>query len=75
MKTIKIILKGILLYTTIIAVIVFIGSIESLYDKGYIIPATAIIVALIYICYKNITEQEIDILSLNKWTKFNNDKY
>lgn len=75
MKTIKIILKGILLYTTIIAVIVFIGSIESLYDKGYIIPATAIIVALIYICYKNITEQEIDILSLNKWTKFDNDKY
>lgn len=75
MKTVKIILKGILLYTTIIAVIVFIGSIESLYDKGYIIPATIIIVALMYICYKTINKQEIDILSLNKWTKFDNDKY
>lgn len=75
MKAIKIILKGILLYTTIIAVIIFIGSVESLYNKGYIIPAIAIIVALIYICYKNITEKEIDILSLNKWTKFDNDKY
>ena len=66
MKTIKLILKGILLYTTIIAVIFYICGIDSIYDNGYFLFTTIIIASLIYICYYSITEEEFDILSGNR---------
>lgn len=66
MKTIKLILKGILLYTTIIAAMLYICGVDSIYDNGYFLPATGIVALLIYICYKTITEEEADILSGNK---------
>jgi hypothetical protein len=66
MKTIKLILKGILLYTTMIAAMLYICGVDSIYDNGYFIPATGIVALLIYICYKTITEEEADILSGNK---------
>lgn len=66
MKTIKLILKGILLYTTIITAILYICGVDSIYDNGYFLPATGIVALLIYICYKTITEEEADILSGNK---------
>lgn len=66
MKTIKLILKGILLYTTMIAAMLYVCGVDSIYDNGYFIPATGIVALLIYICYKTITEEEADILSGNK---------
>lgn len=66
MKTIKLILKGILLYTTIIAAILYICGVDSIYDIGYFLPATGIVALLIYICYKTITKEEANILSGNK---------
>ena len=66
MKTIKLILKGILLYTTIIAAILYICGVDSIYDNGYFLPATGIVALLIYICYKTITAEEVNILSGNK---------
>lgn len=66
MKTIKLILKGILLYTTMILAILYICGVDSIYDNGYFFPATGIVALLIYICYKTITEEEADILSGNK---------
>ena len=67
MKTIKLILKGILLYTTITLTTIYICSVDSIYDNGYFLPATGIVALLIYICYKTITEEEADILSGNKF--------
>ena len=66
MNTIKLILKGILLYTTMILAILYICGVDSIYDNGYFLPATGIVALLIYICYKTITEEEADILSGNK---------
>lgn len=66
MKTIKLILKGILLYTTIIAAMLYICVVDSIYDNGYFLPATGIVALLIYICYKTITGEKADILSGNK---------
>lgn len=66
MKTIKLILKGILLYTTMILAMLYICGVDSIYDNGYFLLATGIVALLIYICYKTITEEEADILSGNK---------
>lgn len=66
MNTIKLILKGILLYTTMILAILYICGVDSIYDNGYFLLATGIVALLIYICYKTITEEEADILSGNK---------
>lgn len=66
MKTMKLILKGILLYTTMIAAMLYVCGVDSIYDNGYFLPATGIVALLIYICYKTITEEEADILSGNK---------
>ena len=66
MNTIKLILKGILLYTTIIAAMLYICGVDSIYDNGYFLPTTGIMALLIYICYKTITEEEANILSGNK---------
>lgn len=66
MKTIKLILKGILLYTTMIAAMLYVCVVDSIYEDGYFFPATGIVALLIYICYKTITEEEADILSGNK---------
>lgn len=66
MNTIKLILKGILLYTTIIVVILYVCGVDSTYDNGYFFLATSIVALLIYICYKTITKKEANILSGNK---------
>lgn len=66
MKTIKLILKGILLCTTMIVAILYICGVDSIYNNGYFLPATGIVALLIYICYKTITEEEANILSGNK---------
>lgn len=66
MKTIKLILKGILLYTTIIVAMLYVCVVDSIYEDGYFLTATGIVALLIYICYKTITEEEADILSGNK---------
>lgn len=49
MKTIKLILKGILLYTTMILAMLYICGVDSIYDNGYFLPATGIVALLIYI--------------------------
>ena len=59
--------KGILLYTTMIAAMLFIAGVDSLYDKGYFFQSVIAVVALIYACYKTISEEEFNILILNKY--------
>lgn len=74
MKTIKLIFKGTLFYTTIIIISLFISGIDSVYDNGYFLYAIGIITLLIYICYKIITKEELNTLLGNKFLeeKLNN---
>ena len=67
MRTFKLICKGVLLYVTILATILIVCSIDSLFDNGYFLKAILIMIALISICYKTISEEEIKILILSKY--------
>lgn len=64
---IKLILKGVLLYITTFAVILFIGGVDSIYDNGLFIQSIIVCAVLCYACYKFISEEELEILTFNKW--------
>lgn len=59
--------KGILLYTTIIVCLFSVMGIDNIYDKGYFFTDIALCATLIYVCYKNISKEELSKLSLNKY--------
>ena len=67
MKTIKLICKGVLLYITTLVVILCICGIDSIMELGYFIPSTAIVVLLVFVCYKTISEEEVKILTFDKY--------
>ena len=64
---IKLILKGVLLYVTAFAVILFIEGVDSIYDNGLFIQFIIACAALCYACYRLISEEELEILTFNKW--------
>ena len=66
MNTYKLILKGILLYTTIIFTALFVCGVDSIKNIDIIFLDVCIIAGLIYACYMTISKEEADILSGNK---------
>lgn len=60
MNSIIRILKPLIISFTILVVVLYAGGIDSIYDKGFIVPATCGVALLVYICYTlyNIKEQE-----------------
>lgn len=60
------ILKGILLYITTVATMLFVCAVDSLYDKGYFFLTIFIVTGLIYACVKTITKEEFYTLSGTK---------
>lgn len=64
---VKLILKGVLLWVTAFAVILFISGVDSLYDNGYLFQALIAVAVMIFCCYKLISEEEFKILSLYRW--------
>lgn len=64
MKTFILILKGMLLYTTALATILFISGIDSLYDNGNFLYGLFIIAALIRICTLVLNKTDLEKLSL-----------
>lgn len=69
MKRLILVLKGLLLYTTILAVILLVGGVDSLYDNGYLMEAIIIVAILIYLCHKMISKEERDTVLGNKFLK------
>lgn len=69
MRRFKLICKGILLYLTIFAVILWMSGIDSIWDNGYFIQSSCIIAILGYLCYKYISEDDLDILSWSNLMK------
>lgn len=63
---IKLIIKGMLLYITFLLCILAAMGIDSLCDKGYIIETLCVIIGLVYLCEKNITEEEFNTLTFSK---------
>ena len=65
MKNIKLILKGILLWVSILIVMLSICSIDSIADKGYgwLFGIVVLNIMLILACFYTITEEEYKMVS------------
>lgn len=66
MRRFKLILKGVLLYTTLLLTLLFIIGIDS-FHLYYIGASLVVLPLLYYICYKTITEDELEVLSFCKY--------
>ena len=79
MKSIKLILKGILLWVSELIVILSVCSIDSIADKGYgwLFGIIVLNIMLILACFYTITEEEYKIVSgynlFNKTLKLDED--
>mgnify|MGYP006992609727 FL=1 len=66
MNKFKLILKGVLLWATTLAIILFVLIIDTI-PFSYIIVSLIVIPILCYTCYKVISEDELEILTLHKY--------
>ena len=64
---IKLILKGVLLYSTVFSILLFIAGIDSIYDNGYFTISAYICAILCYLCYKTISNKDFKILTFDKY--------
>lgn len=67
MRTFKLIIKGMLLYITILVTIIFMMGIDSIYDNGYFFHGLILVLVLVGVCYKNINKEELEMLTLYKY--------
>lgn len=67
MNKFKLILKGVLLWITAFAVMLFISGVDSLMDNGIFFQSLLVVVALVWICWSNISEEELEKITLYKW--------
>lgn len=70
MKIIEQLLKGVLLWGTLLSILCFIGGLESLIEADeWLVAALWFLSNLIlgYICYKHISYREFYKLSGNRW--------
>ena len=67
MRTFKLIIKGMLLYMTTIVIMMFIIGIDSIYDQGYFFYGIMLIAVLIFMCYKTINKEELEMLTISKY--------
>lgn len=74
MKKIEMIFKGMLLYMTILVTMIFMMGVDSIYDQGYFFYGIMLVAALVFVCYKTINKEELEILTLSKYFNHLNDK-
>ena len=67
MRTFKLIIKGMLLYMTTLVILMFIIGIDSIYDLGYFFYGIMLIAVLIFMCYKTINKEELEMLTISKY--------
>lgn len=63
----KLLLKGILLYTTILVIMLFIMGIDSIFDNNLVLEWILTIAILLILCYKLLSNEDIRILTLDKY--------
>lgn len=67
MRKFKLIIKGIMLWITAFVTILFVSGVDSIYDNGYFFQTLIAVAVMIFCCYKLISEEEFEILSLYRW--------
>lgn len=67
MRIFKLIIKGMLLYMTTLVIMMFIIGIDSIYDQGYFFYGIMLIAVLIFMCYKTINKEELEMLTISKY--------
>lgn len=67
MGTFKLIIKGMLLYITILVTLIFMMGIDSICDNGYFFHGLILVLILIGVCYKTINKDELEMLTLYKY--------
>lgn len=67
MKTFKLIIKGVLLYITILVTLIYMMGIDNIYDNGYFFHGLIFVLILIGVCYKTINKKELEMLTLYKY--------
>lgn len=67
MNKFKLIIKGILLWTTGFVTILFVAGVDSIYDNGYFFQTLIAVAVMIFCCYKLISEEEFEVLLLYRW--------
>lgn len=67
MNKFKFIIKGILLWTTAFAVMLFILGVDSLMDNGIFFQSLLVVFVLVWTCWGNISEEELEKITLYKW--------
>lgn len=75
MKTFKLIVKGVLLYATILVTLLYMMGIDSIYDNGYFFHGLVLVSMLIGVCYKVIGKEELEILTLDRYFSLLEDKF
>lgn len=68
----KLFIKGLLLYTAIVIIILLLCSIDSIFDNSILQILLLIDILLILLCMRFVSYRELSKLSLNDWfTKHN----
>lgn len=58
MNKFKLIIKGIMLWTTAFVAILFVLGVDSIYDNGYFFQTLIVVVIMVFCCYKLISVEE-----------------
>ena len=74
MNRFKLILKGIMLWTTAFVTVLFIAGIDSIYDNGYFFQILIAIVVMIFCCCKLISEEEFKKITFYNILKLDEDE-
>lgn len=75
MKAFKLIIKGVLLYVTTLITLLYMMGIDSIYDNGYFFHGLILVLILIGVCYKTISKEELEILTLSRYFNHLDDKF
>lgn len=75
MKTFKLIIEGVLLYVTTLVTLLYMMGIDSIYDNGYFLHGLILVLILIGVCYKTISKEELEILTLSRYFNHLDDKF
>ena len=67
MRTFKLVIKGVLLYVTILVTLLYMMGIDSICNNGYFFQGLILVLILIGICYKTISKDEFEMLTLYKY--------
>ena len=75
MRTFKLIIKGVLLYVTILVTLLYMMGIDNIYNNGYFFHGLIFVLILIGVCYKTINKEELEILTLSRYFNHLDDKF